>query len=162
MLNWVTSSALVLLMTSVSVLAQFQQVSGLTAIPFVLGNVDDIEPDTDALIIEPSKPLVVDINSKPLSAIKAYTQSIIAINATNHDKARDWACVVIAEVRSSDSVTVWLNWHSQVVVTNSTIGLGMSWMPERPDTYTIRTFVISSLSDPYVFSDVKETTVHVQ
>jgi hypothetical protein len=129
--------------------------------PLFLGKVSELNPDADLMLVTSSKPVVVDITSRPLSLVMSGGQYLIAVNATNNDKIRDWASVIIVEVRDSNGITVWLNWHSQIVSANSTIGVGMSWMPEYPDTYTVNTFVISSLDNPRIFSDVKQTEVTV-
>lgn len=120
--------------------------------PFVLGNVSDISPEADLDLVAPTTPVLVTIDYKPVYNPKADGQYVVAVNVTNKDNVRDWASVVIIEIRGSNGVTTWLNWHSQIVSASSTIGLGMSWLPDRTDTYQIRTFVVSSLDNPRLFS----------
>jgi hypothetical protein len=142
--------------------ALLHPVFAFSVVPVLIGNVSDVSPDTDLALVVPSRPVVVDMTSRPVSLVMAGGQYLIAVNATNNDEIRDWASVVIVEVRDSNGITLWLNWHSQTVSANSSYGLDMSWMPEHPGTYQIRSFVISSLSNPRIFSDVKETEVTVR
>ena len=81
----------------------------------------------------------------------------MTVNATNWDDVRDWSTVLIIDVRDSNGITTQLSWHVQIIDSNETVGVGVSWIPHQSDTYEIRTFAISSLVDPYVFSDVKRT-----
>lgn len=159
-----TRGQTLLLLTSLAILVptlQNERAFAVFPLPLLLGDVSDLNPDADLALVTPSAPVIEDISGDPLSPVKAGRQHMIAVNATNVDKVRDWASVVLVEVRDSNGITVWFNWHTQIIRAGDTIGLGMSWMPEHAGQYEVRTFVISGLNNPRVLSGVVQTDVTV-
>ena len=69
--------------------------------------------------------------------------------------------VAIMEVRDAAGVTVSLGWQSGTAQPQGHPELGMSWVPERPGNYELRTFLISDLLSPRILSNVTSATVTV-
>jgi len=69
--------------------------------------------------------------------------------------------VAIMEVRDAAGVTVSLGWQSGTAQPQGHPELGMSWVPERPGNYELRTFLISDLLSPRILSTVTSATVTV-
>ncbi len=126
-----------------------------------MGNVSDLDPNADLAIMTTSKPVLVTLTSHPVSDARAGNQYIVTVDVTNRDDVRDWAAVVIVEIRDSTGYTVQLNWQSQIIRADESIQLGISWVPTYPDTYQLRTFTMSSLENPRGFTAVFTTEVVV-
>jgi hypothetical protein len=69
--------------------------------------------------------------------------------------------VAIMEVRDAAGVTVSLGWQRGTAQPQGHPELGMSWVPERPGNYELRTFLISDLLSPRILSNVTSATVTV-
>jgi hypothetical protein len=132
----------------------------ILVLPFVLGNVSDISPEADIDLIRPSAPEIKAVYSPLLHAPLAGQQLVIATTLTNNDDIRDWAAVDLIEVRDSSGITVSLYWQSGISA-GGTMDVGASWIPEYPDNYEVRTFVISSLDNPRIFSQVERTPISI-
>lgn len=61
----------------------------------------------------------------------------------------------------ADGITVYLQWQTATIAANDEIQVGLSWIPEESDDYTIRTFVISDLANPMIPSEVVTSEVTV-
>jgi hypothetical protein len=69
--------------------------------------------------------------------------------------------VAIIEVRDSDGVTVSIGWQTGSINPQDNTEVAMSWIPENPGTYELRTFLISSLSNPQILTPVASSEVAV-
>jgi len=66
------------------------------------------------------------------------------------------------EVRDENGITQSLSYQSNEIALNDTIGIGVSWVPEKPITYVIRSFAFTNFTNPQILTDVKESPVDVR
>ena len=130
-------------------------------LPFLLGDPSNFGPLADPVIISPSTHVLTTMDGSSVQKPQAGEQVVIGNTLTNHDNTRDWAAVAITEVRDSSGITIQLSWQSTIVSAGGAKDMGISWIPEHADTYTIRTFPISSLDKPQVLGIVVSTEVTV-
>lgn len=108
----------------------------------------------------PSAPRLQDIRGQDLTEITAGSQAIITTTVTNNN-AQPQAFVALVEVRDADGITVYLQWQTGTLNPNGSANIGLSWTPDAPGTYELRTFVISNLLNPSALSPVVTSTVTV-
>lgn len=93
-------------------------------------------------------------NGTPVAGKQAMLSTVIT---NNSDQLRSF--VGLLEVRESDGVTVFLAWQSGILYPNSQTKIGVSWTPDRPGDYEVRTFAVShldlNLGSPHVLSEVE-------
>ncbi len=108
----------------------------------------------------PSAPKLQDIRGQDLTEITAGSQAIITTTVTNNN-ATAQPFVALVEVRDSDRITVYLQWQTGTLNPNGSANIGLSWTPDAPGTYELRTFVISNLLSPSALSPVVTSSVTV-
>lgn len=69
--------------------------------------------------------------------------------------------VALIEVRDSAGVTVYLAWQSGSLEPAGSTIIEVSWTPDASGTYEVRTFVVSSLSNAFVLSEVATASVDI-
>ena len=108
----------------------------------------------------PSTPGLRDLQGQTLTEIGAGQQAIISIDVRNNEnQARPFAGIV--EVRDAQGFTTYLQWQTGTLQPNATANIGLSWTPDSPGQYTIRTFVVSQIQNPSALSEISQTTVNV-
>ena len=95
-----------------------------------------------------------------LTQIKSGEQVILSTTVTNGNSAQQ-PYAVIAEVRDSNNITVYLQWQTGTLPPAGSTGVGMSWTPDTQGTYTIRMFVMTSVANPQVLSATSSSTLTV-
>jgi hypothetical protein len=105
--------------------------------------------------VEPSSPRVIT-NGAPA----AGKQAMLSVEITNPN-ANPQPLVQLVEVRDTNGVTVFLAWQSMVVDPSGQTEIGVSWTPDRADSYQIRTFAVSGFENPRVLSTVQSTDVTI-
>jgi hypothetical protein len=95
-------------------------------------------------------------NGAPAAGKQATLSSVIT-NDGDHSQQ----FVELVEVKDSSGVTVFLAWQSGALGPNSQTQIGVSWIPERPGDYNVRTFAISNFDNPQVLSQVSESDFKV-
>lgn len=108
----------------------------------------------------PSKPAVTDSQGRPLTQVLAGQQVVLSSKIQNNEGSTT-AYAAIVEVRDSRGITVFLNWQTGTLQANDSTGIGLSWTPETPGTYTARVFVLSDLTNPRILSDTVTSTITV-
>ncbi len=108
----------------------------------------------------PSAPKLQDIRGQDLTEITAGSQAIITTTVTNNN-AQAQPFVALVEVRDADGITVYLQWQTGTLNPNGSANIGLSWTPDAPGTYELRTFVISNLLNPSALSPVVTSSVTV-
>ena len=88
-------------------------------------------------------------------------QVTLGTEVTSSSQSNEIRFVAIIEVRDAEGVTVSMGWQSGTVQPQGRTELGMSWIPERPGQYEVRTFLISDLLSPTVLSSVSSSEVTV-
>lgn len=105
-------------------------------------------------------PELQDVTGQKLDEVSAGQQVMLATNVRNNN-AQPQPFVALIEVRDSNGVTVFLGWQTGTLPANGQINVGLSWTPDSPGDYEVRTFVISSLDNPRVLSTVSTTDITV-
>ena len=108
----------------------------------------------------PTTPEPQDIQGKTLNEVKAGQQVVLSTTVLNKiDEAQPY--VAIVEVRDSNGITVFLGWTTGTMNANGQATVGLSWTAEQAGDYQLRTFVISSLSNPNILSEPVTSMLHV-
>jgi hypothetical protein len=110
--------------------------------------------------VSPSSPEVKDFSGGDIDEVNVGQQVVLSTTIANNVDA-DQPFVALVEVRDSDEATIFLAWQTGILDSNDDAEVGLSFMPDKPGTYSIRTFVISSLSDPQILSAVEESELTV-
>ncbi len=119
------------------------------------------KPASDPTAISPSNPILRDFQGEELDEVTAGQQVVLSTTLTN-TKSTPQVFAAIVEVRDADGFTVYLQWQTGSLAGNAKTNVGLSWTPDAPGTYTVRTFALDSISGaPAVLSPVAESTVTV-
>ncbi len=105
-------------------------------------------------------PTMKDLRGNDLTELDARVQAVISTSITNNNNLPQQFAAIV-EVRDEDGFTVYLQWQTGTLQANGRTNIGLSWTPDAPGTYEIRTFAISNLSNPAVLSTVSTSTVTV-
>ena len=108
----------------------------------------------------PSAPALADITGASITEVTAGQQVVINTNVKNNDQ-QSRPFVAIVEVRDANGITQMLQWQTGTMSGGETKNVGISWVPDNAGKYEVRTFVISSLQNPQVLSDVVKSDVTV-
>jgi micrococcal nuclease len=127
----------------------------------MLGNPADIGDEVDAEILTPSAPVLRTIHTTPVRPIHVGDQMVITTQVTNNDPVNDWSSYVLVEVRDQEGITVMLGWQSGIFEVGSQKDVGISWTPDTPGNYQLRTFVITDFQNPRVMSSVQDSQVTI-
>jgi hypothetical protein len=108
----------------------------------------------------PSAPALANVDGSTVTEVTTGQQVVITSNVQNNDDQARPATVIV-EVRDAEGITVYLQWQTATIAANGEIQVGLSWIPEDSGDYTIRTFVVSNLSNPQVLSEVVDSEITV-
>ncbi len=108
----------------------------------------------------PSKPELRDAQNRPVTQVLAGQQVVLSTTVKNNEAAST-PYAAIVEVRDSNGITVYLNWQTGTLAADGSTGIGLSWTPDQPGTYTARVFVLSNLTTPQILSDTVTSTITV-
>ncbi len=114
--------------------------------------------DTTATTPEPVIPK--DISGEELEEVTAGQQVVLS-TVVNNNRNTDLDYAAIIEVRDADGFTVLLQWATGTLGPSGENEVGLSWTPMEPGTYTVRTFVLSSVDSPAPLSLIEESTLTV-
>lgn len=108
----------------------------------------------------PTAPVLTTPTGQPVDQVQAGQQVVLTTTINNNlDEAVPF--VAIVEVRDDNGVTVFLAWQTGTLGADGRATVGLSWTPDFAGDYDIRTFVISSLDNPRILSEVKQSSVSV-
>lgn len=108
----------------------------------------------------PSEPEVKDVQGNSLDEIGVGQQVVLATTIQNNvEDERPF--VAIIEVRDKDGITVFLAWQTGMLNPDDNAQVGLSFTPFDRGTYTTRTFVLSSLANPSILSEVEQSEFEV-
>ncbi len=106
----------------------------------------------------PDQPLLFDLAGEEITGLEVGQQGVIRIDLHNSNPTPE-SFVVIVEVRDGSGITEFLAWQSAKLEVNEDYAMGVSWTPKDMCGYykgcesrEIRSFVVSSLTDPQVLS----------
>jgi hypothetical protein len=114
--------------------------------------------DADSTTVTPPTPR--DVTGDELDEVSAGQQVVLTTNVVNNQGAPQ-PFVALLEVRDSNGVTIFLAWQTGTLPANDQTQVGLSWTPEEPGNYEVRTFVISDLNNPRVLSLVATSDITV-
>ena len=86
--------------------------------------------------------------------------TVLAQLSSNSAQAQPY--ILVIEIRDANGITMFLGWQAVAFGSQSQIDVGLSWTPDLPDTYLVRTFAASSMSNPEVLSEILEKQIKVQ
>jgi hypothetical protein len=112
--------------------------------------------DASASIIDrtPIPPIVHDINGNVIQDSTVGQTIVISNNFTN-TRDTEVAFILLIEVRDESGITQYIAWQSGTASPMRTKMMGVSWTPNSPGVYPIRTFPISNLTSPQVLGTVE-------
>lgn len=88
-------------------------------------------------------------------------QTTLSTWITSTSQNTEFPFVAIMEVRNAEGQTVSLVWHSGYLYPQSRTEVGMSWIPQEPGAYELRTFLVSEFQNPQILSKVSSSAVTV-
>lgn len=104
-------------------------------------------------------PLLQDPQGNVLT--DAMVGQLAVLSTTVANSHNDTSFVVIIELRDEDGVTAYLNWQNGTLPKNAEVDIGLTWIPAETGNYVIRTFMLSSLSNPEILSPVVQSEVAI-
>ena len=112
----------------------------------------EASPDTTT----PSAPTLKDVTGDEIDEVTVGQQVVLSTTIQNNiDDEQPF--VALIEVRDSKGITVYLAWQTGTLNSEGEAEVGLSFTPQEPGTYTIRTFVISDLGTPEILSELRES-----
>lgn len=108
----------------------------------------------------PSVPTLATVDGAAVTSVRTGQQVVLTSNIKNNEPGPR-SYVAIVEVRDDDGITTFLQWQIGTLAGNGQQGVGISWLPDQRGTYELRVFVVSSLNNPIVLSEVIRTSVTV-
>jgi len=110
---------------------------------------DNVGQETTSVI----KPSLKEVTGNAVQELHTGKQVILSTTVTNNNN-RSQPFTAILEVRDANDVTIYLQWQKGILGPSDISGIGLSWTPERPGNYLIRTFVVSDMLNGEVLSPV--------
>lgn len=104
-------------------------------------------PTANALSRTPFPAVVYDLDGSLLDQITIGHQVILSQTFANDGDAPQ-SFIAVFEVRDSNGVTVHLAWQRGTMAAGGKADIGVSWVADSAGEYEIRTFHMSSLTNP--------------
>jgi hypothetical protein len=112
-------------------------------------------------VLTTSAPLVRTEEFISSGALFVGQQVTLTTEVTSSSERDEVPFVAIMEIRDAAGVTVSIGWQSGTVQPQTGAEIGMSWVPEGPGNYELRTFLISDMLNPVILSSVSSSEVTV-
>ncbi len=114
----------------------------------------------DVTATTPSNPVVKDFSNQNVNEVTTGKQVVLSTTISNNQgTVRPFAAIV--EVRNADGITVYLQWQTGTLTPNGNTNVGLSWTPDAPGSYSVRTFVVNDIANPAALSQIASTTINV-
>ena len=105
---------------------------------------------------------ISDIDGNAISTLSIGQQAILEFNMHYEQDNETQPFVALMEVRGSDGVTQFLAWQMGTLsIGEGNLDVGFSWRAERAGDYQVRSFLVTSLTNPEVLSDVRSSNFSV-
>ena len=104
--------------------------------------------------------MVHDLDGNLLDQVIVGQQVILSDTFVN-ERSVSQPYVAIFEVRDSDGFTVYLTWQIGIVTAGGQADAGVSWVANEVGVHEIRTFILSSLSNPVALAIVESRSIPV-
>ncbi len=125
----------------------------LNAIQYVPSPSSALPTASDAAPNPCCVPILTDLRGNVVASnLTAGAQYVIHVTATNYNPSSDMNATILVDVRDSNGTTTWLDWQTQTIRPNETVESGMSWMPQYPEIYHLKVFVLSNLTSPQLLA----------
>jgi len=115
-------------------------------------------PTTGA--ITPTAPALTDATGKVLTSVIVGQQVVLTTTIVNNQDAPQTHATIL-EVRDGNGVTVFIGWGTGTLAAKASTNIGLSWTPDNPGSYTLRTFVLDDLATPQILSNTIESKITV-
>jgi hypothetical protein len=89
-------------------------------------------------------------------------QQVILSATFENDRHVSQPYVAMFEVRDSDGFTVYLTWQTGIMAASGQANVGVSWIAESIGEHQIRTFLLSSLTNPEILDTIDQRSLVVQ
>ncbi|HKU49255.1 MAG TPA: hypothetical protein VJP79_04845 [Nitrososphaera sp.] len=112
--------------------------------------------------LQPQAPELKNQQGRPMAnAVAGELAVISATIASGGNATESQNFIAMVEARSSVGITQLLEFQTGQVSEDGSVEIGISWTPDEPGNYQLRTFLLSDLKNPEVLSAVttKEITV---
>ncbi len=107
-----------------------------------------------------TSPLVKDEGGRFAEQV-AGGQKLTLITTILSGGAADRPFTAIVDVRDSSGISVHIAYVHGVARQDGKTDVALQWMAEYPDSYTIRTFILTGLDNPEILSEVKTGVINV-
>jgi hypothetical protein len=117
-----------------------------------------------ALAQEPNlQPDIPELKNQTGDILQSAVAGELAVITTtiSSNSTEDENFIAMVEARNSIGITELLEFQTGQA-SSGTIEVGISWTPEEPGEYELRTFLISDLLEPQVLSEVTTKKVTVE
>ena len=116
---------------------------------------------TEQGVLASSAPTVIAEVPDGSGILSVGQQVTLTTDVSSSSQQDEIPFVAIIEIRDAVGVTVSIGWQSGTARPQGTAELGMSWVPELPGNYELRTFLVSDLRNPRILSSVSSSSVTV-
>lgn len=114
----------------------------------MLASAQSIVSDLSAVLPEIS---LKSLNLEPIDKLGVGEQAVISVSLRNVNQS-DISILTFVEVRDSNGITQFLSYQTSEIELGVEKEIGVSWLPVRSDTYTLRTFCVTGFQDPHILS----------
>ncbi|MGI0013160.1 MAG: hypothetical protein ACREBU_06935 [Nitrososphaera sp.] len=104
-------------------------------------------------------PELKSIRSIIQDKVSVGNQVFISTMLENMDAEKSQRFLAFIEVRDSSGISRQISWVSSVMAGGGFVEISTSWVPDRADTYVLRTFAVTGFENPEVLSIVVERYV---
>ena len=114
------------------------------------------QPEPTASTVD--SPVMKDTEGQAL--IIGYTRQTVVLSTTvvNNNQS-EMQFLTLIEARTSDDVTRYLEWQVYTLQSQGSAEIELSWVPNTPGFYQLRTFAVSGLDNPQILTGVATSEV---
>lgn len=111
--------------------------------------------------LQPEVPTLKDRSGEILSNAVAGELTIVSARI-NSNTTQPENFIVVVEARNSIGITEMLEFQTGQTGRGGSVEVGISWTPEEPGGYELRTFLLSDLLEPQMLSAVSTKQIIVE
>ncbi len=121
----------------------------------------DINGSSSIQSTEMAIPSITDAAGHELGNSIDVGQQVVLSTTITNKLDRDQPFLAIVEVRTSDDVTILLEWQIGKLHSNAKSDIAVSWSPTMPGEYTVRAFAISGFTNGDILSHIAESKIKI-
>ncbi len=107
-----------------------------------------------------SEVAIKNLRGNDLDSVIAASPFMLTATLTNNS-TQSLSYVAVLELRDSDGITQFLEFHMSRLDPSIPSNIAGSWMPDRPGEYELRIFAISDLENPDILSTIGTATTTI-